>query len=125
MTLFRATSNTSDAETIPSGSCWSPDRETAEAYTDNQGFGGSEIVSVDLDLSGVRVLDVRGRSARDLAPLARALDLDAQDWRDDGLDSVFSVIENRRSVREAINEMADWIIYSDDYPENATTYRKL
>lgn len=125
MKLYRATADQTDAETIPAGTCWTPEEETAEAYTDNPGFGGEHIVSIEVDMDGARVLDVRGRNARDLSALASALGMEASDWRDDGLDSVFAVLENRRKVAAAVAELADWIIYSDDFPENATTYRKL
>lgn len=122
-TLFRATNKVTDAASVPAGSCWSDDRATAEAYTENQGFGGAQVVSIELNSD--RVLDVRGSTARDLSKLAEAVDGDAQGWRDDGLDSVFAVLENRSKIRSKVEAMADWIIYLDDFPADATTYRKL
>jgi hypothetical protein len=122
-TLWRATVTETDATDVPVGSCWSPDRSTAESYLDNPGFGGGVLVSAEV--KSVRVLDVRGNSARDLRPLAAAVGGDAQSWRDDGLDSVFAVLENRSSVARAVASMADWVVYLDDYPENATTWRRM
>lgn len=121
--LFRATNSPEDANAIPKGTHWSPDRETAEAYQDNPGFGGSEIVSAIVPTA--KTLDVRGKDARDLNRLAEQVDGDREAWRDAGYDSVFSVIENVPSVREKLKETSDWLIFLDDYPENATTWVKL
>lgn len=124
VTLYRATTDASDVKTVPANTSWTPDRETAKAYTDNQGFGGDKIVSLKVTVPQDRVIDVRGDSARDLSKLAHAVGGDAQKWRDDGLTTVPQVIEERSSVAKALKEKGDWIILKDDFPENATTWRK-
>jgi hypothetical protein len=123
MKLYRATTDQTDSETIPSGSCWTPERATAVAYQDNQGFGGAHIVEIETTDS---VLDVRGRGCRDLTKLAAALEMDAQDWCDSGYDSVYAVIENSRPARVALANLGvAWLCYHDDYPVNATTWKRL
>ena len=124
VTLHRATTDVTDVKTVPSGTSWTPDKETAKAYTDNPGFGGDKVVQLKVNVPQDRVLDVRGNSARDLNALAKAVGGDAQQWRDDGLTTVPQVIEERSSVAKALKEKADWVILKDDFPENATTWRK-
>jgi len=73
-----------------------------------------------------RVIDLRGDSARDLTKLADALGdrTLAQQWRDDGLTTVPQVIEDRCKVAQALRDRADWVILLDDFPPNATTWRR-
>jgi hypothetical protein len=79
--LFRATKRREDAIDVPEGSCWTPDRGVAEAYTENPGWGGPHVVSIE---TSEPAIDVRGHDQRgthwwDLAPLARILNEDADE----------------------------------------------
>lgn len=119
-TIYRACDGYTGAK-----SCWSPDRETASAYTDNQGFGGSQIVEMVAD---GKVLDLRTRHP--LVALAEAIGADdpreqAQDWMDRGLTRVYEVWEDRGNVWDALQEY-DWIIHDQEtYPDGATTYVRV
>ena len=122
MTIYRAHSK-DDLGTIHAWSCWADELETAEAYTDNPGFGGLLIRSTDVVGD---VLDVNPESPSGLAELAEALGMDADDAQDAG-DRWFSIgsrypWEDSRELRQLLEASAyNWLRYEDDYPEGAIT----
>jgi len=59
---------------------------------------------------------------RDARGLERVHDV-VDRWRDAG--SVYAVLDVQRGVEQRLAEHYDWIIYTDDFPENATTWRYL
>jgi hypothetical protein len=122
-TIYRATNDKSDAEKIPTGSCWTESREVAQAYTDNQGFGGKHIV--EAELVGA-ILDLTD-GWDDLAEL---VDQDqwepaelVQIWRDNGW---LYPWEESRNVADAISAAGYvWVRYIDDFPAGAITLKKV
>lgn len=120
-TLYRAT----DTGYTGPGSCWSSDAETAQAYTDNPGFGGSAVVEMELP-ADARVLDVRGPNGVDMAALAEALGYgegQAAEWRMSGY--LYPWEESSRVAARLAESGYDWLLYHDDYPEMAVTYRRI
>ena len=110
-------------------SCWTPDADTADAYRDNPGYGGQQIVETEAD---GRILDIRGDDARSqLADaIAEHLDADADDlareWQGSGYGWGYEVWENSRAVREALAEHYDWICHTEEtYPEGAETWVRI
>lgn len=128
MKLYRATNDRSDAENVPINSCWSPELSTAESYTDNPGFGGRHIVSVEIDPAVVAVADWT-----DAAGGTRAMIRDLMGDTDEAEEmigewagyEVFQAIENSATLRRLAAEQYDWVSYTDDYPAGATTYRRM
>lgn len=122
--IYRATANAHE-KGIPRGSCWSEDIETAEAYTDDPGFGGEHLRSVEADLSSV--LDIAG-ARRPFEELAEALgypepERQAEDWQ---LRSWIYPWEESSDVRRRLEQSGyDWLRYIDDYPEGAITLMKI
>lgn len=122
MQLYRATIETETD--IPQGTCWTDDRDVAEAYQDNPGFGGPHIREIEDDGS---VLDITGSSQlAQFRALAAALGLgedDAQDWKDSGY--LYPWEESGKIMRALESSGYDWLRYEDDYPDGAITYRRL
>lgn len=145
-TLYRATSDGYRGV----WSCWSCQMETAEAYRDNPGFGGSDIITADVDEDGY-ILDLRGESDPMLA-LAEAVfeslgrreaierfgldsgfdDIPAEPcdlarrWADRGLSLVYECWENDTVLRDVLPECWDWVVHDQEsYPERATTWVRL
>lgn len=141
MKLYRATSNPSDATTIPQWSCWTPDVDTARAYQDNPGFGGPHLIEIEATGD---VLDLTGG----LYPLAEMVleaaadgqydvwDGFADDWRPMTPDEIMRnwIVEGYPYYPwEHFTDICDvlvpsgyaWIAYIDDYPEGAITYARI
>jgi hypothetical protein len=116
ITLYRA-----DASDLYDGvgSCWSESQDDAKAYTDNQGFGGDTIHSVEMAIDSDRVLDLTGERA--VAELAKVLDLDKQDLMDMG-GQVWHCWENSARIKDRLAADYDWVKYTDDFPVNCTTW---
>ncbi len=105
---------------------FSPDRETAEAYLDNPGFGGPVLYRTRKSVDPETAYDARGRSAQ--LGLARLLFPDDSPW------DVVDVWEGRTSATEhllaeipAIRDGLplagfDWLIVTDDFPDGAETW---
>lgn len=105
---------------IHAWSSWSPEEETARAYTDNPGFGGPRVRFLDVELKNV--LDVNTHSERGFIELAKELGFSrdygerwwGNNWR--------YPWEHSEEIREALQESEfDWLRYEDDFPEGATT----
>lgn len=125
MKLYRATHNQSDAKDVPIGTSWSPDLSTAEAYTDNPGFGGPHIVSIVARGDVCDYTDANGG----LRQLIRDMISD-EDIAHDLLSEwsgyeVFQCLESCSLLRRVVEERCDWLAYSDDFPPGATTYRRM
>ena len=124
-TLYRATDD-ADETAIASGMCFAEERETAEAYRDDPGFGGEHIRVADVELDAV--LDITADGGRRLDTLAAALGYDAphdiaQDWMLSGWRYPW---EESRSVSERLRESGyQWLRYVDDYPEGAVTLMRI
>jgi N12 class adenine-specific DNA methylase len=94
------------------------DRDTAEAYLDNPGFGGETLREIRVDAGNA--LDIRGN--RPFVTLAQSIGMDeemARDWMSSGY--LYPWEESRR-VREALEESGyDSLIYTDDFPSGASS----
>ena len=128
-------------------SCWSPDRETAEAYLDNPGMGGPEMVEATIGTD--YVLDLRGQSDNSarhelaeeiLSAWNRSLAEECEMWGKpfekatvrDLLESwsdcayLYEIWENCKRTREVLPTLYDVIIHdAETFPENATTVVRL
>ena len=118
-------------------SCWSPDRETAEAYLDNPGMGGPELIEATIGTD--YVLDLRGQSdnsARfELASEIRGAWNRLRDRHDSAEDIVYEwsdcaylyeIWERCQYTREILPTLYDVIIHdAETYPERATTVVRL
>jgi hypothetical protein len=135
ITLYRAAD---DIGSYACGACFSPDRETAEAYLDNPGFGGDKVLTTRVDVDTERVLSLvdgyynglpYGRqSKRAWRDLADALGLDADDndvieaLIDEGETYVHGVIDSRKRRAQLHAAGYDWVVYQDSYPDGAITW---
>ncbi|MCL5942742.1 MAG: hypothetical protein M1325_04370 [Actinobacteria bacterium] len=121
MRLYRATD--ADETGLHWGQSWTPEKETAQAYTDNPGFGGPHIRSLDVDTTNS--LDLRSADGVDFKRLAEALgyedaDETAREWRSSSWRYPW---EESATIQRQLRESGyDWIVYLDDYPDGATTY---
>lgn len=122
-TLYRATEKGDYA--MHPWSCWTEDRQVAEAYTEEGvGHGGSTVISIDADLDNL--LDISG--GRGFVELAEALGFDdpeqvARRWFDNGW---LYPWEESAAVRKRLAESGyDWLRYDDDYPEGAVTVMRI
>ena len=118
-------------------SCWSPDRETAEAYLDNPGMGGPTLVEATIGTD--YILDLRGQSdssaRRELASeILRAWNRlrDRQDAIEDLLEAwdncayLYEIWERCEYTREILPTLYDAIVHdAETYPERATTVVRL
>lgn len=118
MTLHRAGDTTESG--IKPWSSWTSEMETAEAYTDNPGFGGKTIRTVQVPEG--KVLDISLRNRSGLRKLAEKLGFQpevGEQWMDNGWQYPW---EESSKVKEALEASEyDWIRYEDDFPEGATT----
>lgn len=116
---------------------WTPSLSAAKQYTDNPGFGGSNLIKTSV--ASPKVLDLAtGRPGREVEDLAYALfdagigedfadspEELAEGWRDSGYNYVFQVFENQRGLDDAVAQNWDWVTFTDDFPEGATTWLYL
>jgi len=121
-TIYRA----ADSTELFVGAHFAATREEAEAYTNNPGFGGDVVFSVEAE--NVLRCDDISELAEALAELG--LDVDADGWRDRGLYEVFSVVEHERAVRNALNASGyNWLRFDEpsiaNENEMSTTYRYI
>ena len=119
--LYRATNDQSDQQRIPGGTCWTPSRDDAQAYSDRPNYAHREhIVSIETD--GGRMLDLTGD---DWSALTDALGHDVRDsWTDGDLDWIEQAIDDRQ-IRRALSIEYDWVIYDDTYPDHCQTWVRL
>ena len=118
MQIYRA--GNADEKGVKAWSSWSTDEDTARAYQDNPGFGG-EVLREETVPKG-KILDIQLRNRRGLADFAQAIGLDrskGDEWMDNAWQYPW---EESKSVKEAVqNSGYDFIRYTDDFPEGATT----
>lgn len=120
MRLYRATK--ADETDVHPWSSWTPELETAEAYKNNQGYGGPHVREESLPLNDDDILHVDTSSRRGLADFAEKIGLDrekANEWWDDGKRYPW---EGNRAVKQAL-ERSEFkaLQYEDDFPSGATT----
>lgn len=119
MTIYRA--GDADEKGIKPWASFTPEKETAEAYLDNPGFGGSSLRAETV--AGVNDIYEMGRpSVKEFRKLAERIGLDSdvgQDWFDNGWQYPW---EESSKVKRLIEDSGiDAIQYTDDFPAGATT----
>lgn len=123
VTLYRA----ADDGATWQGAHFSEDEDDARAYLDDPGFGGERLFEYEVSIDESTVVEATGRHAREvLAEAARYDDPDeqARAWNDDSLSFVFQVLENRAAVERRLRDAGFlWVVYEDDYPEGAITWK--
>lgn len=101
-------------------SSWTKDKETAKAYTKNQGFGGPYIRSITVPLDNVLEIDTTNRAG--MRKLAEDLGLDpikGDEWFDAGYRYPW---EESRAVSDLLTQSKyKYISYIDDFPAGAQT----
>jgi SAM-dependent methyltransferase len=116
--IYRAGSESEKG--VKAFSSWSEDRSTAEAYLDNQGFGGSVLRSAVIHPNNV--LDADTTNRRGMVKLAQSLGFDpseGEEWFDAGWRYPWE--ESKRVKSAASSSPFDAIRYVDDFPEGALT----
>jgi len=116
--IYRAGSESEKG--VKAFSSWSEDRSTAEAYLDNQGFGGSVLRSAVIHPNNV--LDADTTNRRGMVKLAQSLGFDpseGEEWFDAGWRYPWE--ESKRVKSAASSSAFDAIRYVDDFPEGALT----
>jgi hypothetical protein len=104
------------------GSCWTERRNDAEAYTDNQGFGGPVVHQVTHEMDNDRVLDLTGDNP--FQALASAIGVETYEIMDCG-GHIYHAWENNETFAAQICDRYDWVKYTDDFPVGCTTWRKM
>lgn len=119
--LYRATNKSSDAKTVPAGSCWTPRQDHAAEYTRRPNFAARKhIVSIDADTT--YCLDLRGDN---WSALENALGYDPrQTWTDGDLEYIEQAIDSEK-IRRALSNRYDWVVYDDTFPTGCQTYVRL
>lgn len=119
MKLWRA----ADDGNLSAGMSLSQKRADAEAYLDNPGFGGRRLWSIDIHPK--YVLDLSGEDEQaansDITDLIDA-DEHTSDLITQGFPSVGVMLANVRGVEDALAELYDWVVFRDDFPEDAVTW---
>jgi hypothetical protein len=116
--IYRAGSESEKG--VKAFSSWSEDRSTAEAYLDNQGFGGLVLRSAVIHPNNV--LDADTTNRRGMVKLAQSLGFDpseGEEWFDAGWRYPWE--ESKRVKGAASSSAFDAIRYVDDFPEGALT----
>ena len=124
-TLYRAATS---ARNCGSLTWWADERDVAEAYRDNQGYGGPAIYA--LETASDAILDLTAGQphySRDdvemIAMLADVLgDEDLPDNRRG--DYIHDVLEDA-AITDALRARYDWVVIYDSYPEGARTWLRL
>ena len=117
MRLYRA----ADEGRIERGHSLTPDIDAARAYLADPGFGGARLWTLDLEPE--YVLDVRGECEIDRVLDEIQADEETRDRiQAQGYLSVGVLLAEERAIRERLQGDYDWIVYTDDYPEDAVTY---
>lgn len=109
MMLYRAAN---DSYTNPDTTCFAEQREVAEAYTANRGFGGARVYAIDVEIDPATVLDLTEaqppRWLERVLPTVRAC--------------LGSAISQTPAAAEALAERGiKWVRLIDSYPEDAVT----
>lgn len=120
--IYRAHDGRDDPYKIHRYSSWSPDWNTAKAYTDNPGFGGSHIRAAEVNLD--KIIDVNPRSEKGLRLLAQLAGYEhpddvAIDWWNRNIQYPWEEIDGIK--KNLLKRGYDWIRYEDDFPEGSMT----
>lgn len=126
MILYRAT----DTGYTGHGSCWTPDRDCAEAYRGNPGYGGDETITREIEVArrDDGVLDVSDEST---ATWQRLAELAEREWTGNvaetfgGLSYAHAIVEDRIGTRRLAEAGYRWVIFTDSYPEHCETWMYL
>jgi len=111
MRLYRA----ADDDYVDSGFSFSPDRETAEAYLKNSGYGGGVLYKTVVHPADAQILDLRGRSTRSLA---RQFDME-----DPGAIGIEEWIPREPELQAAIRAAGYlWAIVDESYPDGSESW---
>lgn len=111
--LYRA----SDYAEVRVGHSLTGERETAEAYLDNPGFGGKSLHRTDVKLHHVLDLSESDDPWGDLSE-ASGLDIDPAEHQH----HFPRVLPTRDDICEALAENGyHWVKFQDDFPEGAVT----
>ena len=108
MILWRAAND----DYISDSASFATDRETAEAYLDNPGYGGDTLYYADVEPSAV--LDLTGPDA--MARLLDALDSD-HDYGAIGVDELAPRLADR-----LCQAGYQWVLVRESYPADTTTW---
>lgn len=123
--LWRA----ADHPIVSPGAHLSENREDAEQYLDNPGFGGHTLLQCVVSVNPEAVLNVTGGpSKRTLEKVADAISADAEAvtrWWGSGFNWVFQLLENTNVESDLRTAGFEWIVFSDDFPEGSTTWKYL
>jgi hypothetical protein len=112
---FRA--GESDESGVKAWASFSPDKDSAEAYLDNPGFGGDTLRKVFVKPTNTLSADVR--SFMGMQELADSIELGEQDWMSDGWQYPW---EESSKVKQKIEAAGfDAVAYVDDFPEGSET----
>lgn len=110
MRLWRA----ADSDYISDSCSFANDRDAAEAYLDNPGFGGSVLYYADVEIDDDELLDLTGDDA--LQTLLDALDSD-HDYGAIGVDELVP-----RVASALCDAGYQWVRVSESYPVDTITY---
>lgn len=122
VTLYRATQPT-ESDVHP-WSAWTPEPETAAAYTENQGFGGPHIRQVRMNLKEPDILDFDTGSRAGMRELATHLGYEdpeetGDQWFDAGWRYPWE--ESKDVKRRLLASPYKALRYEDDFPQGAQT----
>ena len=111
VTLYRAAKD----DYVDQGYSFTADREVAEIYRTNPGYGGATIYCADVDPEDAQILDLRGCSWGDVE---RRLDVAVPEGI--GLDEW---IPRDPEILDAARDAGYlWILVDESYPAEATTW---
>ena len=125
-TIYRATDN----PTATKGAHFAESRIDAEAYLDNQGYGGATVYEYSVDDANV----LRCDSVTELVEIyMSSLDADddrsaddiRSDWTDSGISYVHDALEQVDGLVDLLAKEYDWVVFVDSYPDDCTTWRYL
>lgn len=114
ITLYRAAKD----EDVTQGMSFATDLDTAKAYLDNPGFGGSKLFKTTINPNPKTVLDTRGMTTEELA--------EKLDMRDPGAIGIDEWLPRTQRALDAARDLGyKWAIVNESYPSGATTWQYL
>lgn len=109
-TLYRASEN-------DNGRYWTPSLECAKNYMCTFGNGGSLLITATIDDKDCRILHID-----DWSDFPAEIQDKIEKLRQSGYTYVYQMWEEDLDVRSYLAARYDWIVYTDDYPENCETW---
>jgi hypothetical protein len=117
--LWRA----SDFDDVFAGMSLGEELETAILYTKNSGFGGETIYYADVNLIGMKILNIN--SYEDLCDELGMDRVDCNLYSRVG-GTIAQAIPQLDDVREELVKRGyDWVVVAEDYPEGTTTWQPI